>query len=62
MFQTKTQVSNNFDEFWHFSKKFSYFWKFILSPYDFLQTTQILTTNQDYNLLGDGNYLGLMCP
>ena len=37
-----------------FQRNFGYFWKFILSRYDFFQTTQILTMNQDFNSLGDG--------
>ena len=46
--QTKTQ------QFPKNLLNFGDFWKFILGPYNVLRATQILTTNQDYNLLEDG--------
>ena len=37
-----------------FQRNLGYFWRFILSRYDFVRHIQILTQNQDYNLLEDG--------
>ena len=55
MFQTKTQqFPKMLLNFGIFQRNFGYFWKFILSRYDFVWHIQILTQNQDYNLLEDG--------
>ena len=46
----------NFGVFQAFLKNFVAFWEIIVCPYDFARTIQISTTNQDYDLLGDGRY------